>query len=111
MRLRDSAGVALRGSVENPGAYGGSAGVELQLPRGVPDPDQDDGLVQAGRRGAAAHTSRVRLEGRRTGLSQPRRRLAHGTLQVPLHAGGRVLGSRAQAQIPELQRHGHHAGF
>lgn len=96
--------------MENTGADSRCTGVELQLSRGVSDADQDDGLLQAGRRGAATHTARVRVECGRSGLLQPRRRLADGTLQVPFHAVRRLLGARAQAQIHELQRHGHRAG-
>jgi len=105
VRLRDRAGVAVRGRVEDPRADGRRAGGELPSPGGVPDADQDDGLVQAGRRGAAAHTARVRLERGRSAVLQPRRQLADGTLQVSFHAVGRVRGAGPEARVQELQRH------
>lgn len=105
VRLRDRARRALRGRVADPGDDGRRAGGELHQPRGVPDADQDDGLVQAGGRGAAAHTARVRLERGQPAVLQPRRQLADGQLQVSLHAVGRVLGAGPEARVQELQRH------
>lgn len=105
MRLRDSPGVAVRGRVENPGADGRRPGGELPSPGGVPDADQDDGLVQTGGRGAPAHTARVRLERGRPTVLQPRRQLADGTLQLSFHAVGRVRRAGPKARVQELQRY------
>lgn len=105
MRLRDRASGALRGRVADPGDDGRRAGGKLQLPRGVPDADQDDGLVQTGWRGVAAHTARVRLERGRPAVLQPRRQLADGQLQVSFHAVRRVHGPGPEAGVQELQRH------
>lgn len=108
MRLRDRAGVALRGRVGDPGADGVRAGGELSPPRRVPDAHAHDGLVQAGRRGAAAHTARVRLERGRADVLQQRRQLAAGQLAVLLHAVRRVHRAGPEARVPELQRQRQH---
>lgn len=73
MRLRDRSGGAVLGRVEDPGDDGRRTGGEFQLPRGIPDADPDDGLLQAGRRGVASYTARVRLERGRSAVLQPRR--------------------------------------
>lgn len=105
VRLRDRAGVAVRGRVAHARADGRRASGELQLPRGVSDAHADDGLVQAGRRGPPAHPARVRLERGRPAVLQPRRALADGSFQVPFHAVRRLLGPGPDARVPELQRH------
>lgn len=84
---------------------GRSAGGELQLPRGVPDAHAHDGLVQAGGRGPARDPQRVRLESGRPAVLQPRRALAHGPFQVPLHDVRRLHRAWPGARVPELQRH------
>lgn len=103
MRLRDCAGVEVRGRVEDASADSRRAGGELQLPRGVPDAHPDDGLVQAGGRGAPAYPARVRLERGWSAVLQPRCALAYGPLKVPLHPVRRVLGAGPVARIQELQ--------
>jgi len=88
--------------VEHTGADGGRAGRELRQPERVPDADQDDGLVQAGRRGASAHTSRVRLENGGSAVLQPRPQLADGQLEVLFYAVGRVPRAGPEARAQEL---------
>lgn len=108
MRLRDRAGVAVRGRVERAGAHGVRAGGELRQARRLPDAHAHDGLVQAGRRGAAAHTARVRLERGRPDVLQQRRQLRAGPLAVLFHAVGRVHGAGPEARVHELQRQRDH---
>lgn len=105
MRLRDRARVAVRWRVEDSGADGRRAGRELRQPIRISDADQDDGLVQAGRRGSQAHTARVRLERRRSVVLQPRSQLAVWQLQVLFHAVRRVPRPGTEARLQELQRH------
>lgn len=105
VRLRDSAGFALRGCLENPRTHGRSTGGKLLSPGGIPDPDQDDGLVQTGRRGAPTHTARVRLERDRSAVLQSRCEFADGTLEVPFHAISRLHGTGSETGILEFQRY------
>lgn len=105
MRLRDRAGVAVRGCVEDPRADGRRTGGDVPPSGGVPVADPDDGLVQIGRRSAPAHTARVRLERGRSSVLQSRRQLADGALHVPFHVVRRVRGAGPKARVQELQRH------
>lgn len=107
VRVRDRAGVAVRRPMEDPVADGRRDGGGLRPAGRVPDAHPDDGLVQAGRRGAPAHTVRVRLERSRSAVLQPRDQLAddEGKLQVLLHDVGRVHRAEHENRTHKLQRH------
>lgn len=105
VRLRDSAGGPVLGRLEHARADRRRAGGELPQPQGVPDAHQDDGIVQAGRRGAPAHSARVRLERGRAVVLQHGRELRAGQLGVSLHFVGRVHSAGPQARLREFQRH------
>lgn len=99
MRLRDSASFALRGCLENPRTYSWSTGGKLLSSGRVPNPDQDDGLVQTGRRGTPTHTARVRLERDRSAVLQSRCKFVDGTLKVPFHTIGRLHSTGSKTGI------------
>lgn len=104
LRLRDRASSAIRGRMAYSCLNGGCSG------RGIPSQgrtlsnvDQNDGFPSTGRRGAQTYLEAIRMEDRRTSLSQSRDGEQPRQFRVSLHSGCHFHGPQSDTGSQKLQ--------